>query len=66
MTRSIAIVGAGPAGLSAAIEAVRSNCNVTLIDEATQPGGQIYRQKPAGLAAGTMPSRANWRASMRC
>lgn len=50
MTRSIAIVGAGPAGLSAAIEAVRSNCNVTLIDEAAQPGGQIYRQKPAGLA----------------
>ena len=49
MTRSIVIVGAGPAGLSAAIEAVRHNCDVTLIDEGVQPGGQIYRQRPAGL-----------------
>jgi len=48
--RSIAIVGAGPAGMAAAIEAVRRGCRVTLIDEAERPGGQIYRQAHPALA----------------
>lgn len=49
MTRSIAIVGAGPAGMAAAIEAVRRGCQVTLLDEAQRPGGQIYRQAHPSL-----------------
>jgi thioredoxin reductase/bacterioferritin-associated ferredoxin len=42
----LAIVGGGPAGLSAAMEAARAGVQVTLIDEAPQLGGQIYRQLP--------------------
>ncbi|NIR30267.1 MAG: FAD-dependent oxidoreductase [Gammaproteobacteria bacterium] len=45
----IAVVGAGPAGLAAACEAYRHGCGVTLVDEASRPGGQIYRQPSPGL-----------------
>lgn len=41
---TIAIVGAGPAGLAASVAAVEGGCSVVLIDEAGMPGGQIYRQ----------------------
>lgn len=40
----ILILGAGPAGMSAAIEAVRAGASVTVLDENPKPGGQIYRQ----------------------
>lgn len=40
----IAIVGAGPAGLSAAIEAAKAGAKVTIIDENKQPGGQLFKQ----------------------
>lgn len=40
----LAIIGAGPAGICAAIEAVKSDVPVTVIDENLKPGGQIYRQ----------------------
>jgi D-hydroxyproline dehydrogenase subunit alpha len=50
VTRSVTIVGAGPAGMAAAIEAVRRGCRVTLIDDAARPGGQIYRQAHLDLA----------------
>ncbi len=39
-----AIVGGGPAGLSAAIEAARAGVDVTLIDENEKPGGQLFKQ----------------------
>ncbi|WP_376875518.1 FAD-dependent oxidoreductase [Albirhodobacter sp. R86504] len=39
--RSIAIVGAGPAGLSAAITAAGRGHHVTLFDRATEIGGQL-------------------------
>lgn len=52
MQRSIVIVGAGPAGMAAAIEAVARNCRVTVLDEAARPGGQIYRQAHASLPGG--------------
>lgn len=38
------IVGAGPAGMAAAIAAVESGSSVMLVDEAAREGGQIYRQ----------------------
>jgi len=40
----LAIIGAGPAGICAAIEAAKSNVPVTVIDENLRPGGQIYRR----------------------
>ncbi len=50
MRRRVVVVGAGPAGLMAAIEARRRGAEVVLIDEATRPGGQILRQAPERLA----------------
>lgn len=43
-TPTIAVVGAGPAGLAASIAAVDAGCAVVLVDECSLPGGQIYRQ----------------------
>jgi NADPH-dependent 2,4-dienoyl-CoA reductase/sulfur reductase-like enzyme len=43
-------LGAGPAGLSAAIEAARAGADVLVIDENRQIGGQIFRQLPAGFS----------------
>jgi thioredoxin reductase/bacterioferritin-associated ferredoxin len=40
----IVIVGAGPAGMAAAIEAARAGLTVHVYDENTSPGGQVYRQ----------------------
>lgn len=40
----IAIVGAGAAGLLAAIEARRAGAQVTVIDENLSPGGQLFKQ----------------------
>lgn len=44
MTLHVVIVGAGPAGMAAAIEARRRGSAVTLVDEVARPGGQIFRQ----------------------
>ena len=43
----LAIVGAGPAGLSAALAAAACGLRPVVIDENPAPGGQIYRQLPA-------------------
>jgi thioredoxin reductase/Fe-S-cluster-containing hydrogenase component 2 len=40
----IAVVGAGPAGLAAAIEAAKAGAQVTLIDENARSGGQLFKQ----------------------
>ena len=40
----IAVVGGGPAGLAAAIEAGNCGAQVTLIDENQRPGGQLFKQ----------------------
>ncbi|SCK11903.1 Glycine/D-amino acid oxidase [Variovorax sp. HW608] len=39
----VLVVGAGPAGLSAALAAARSGAKVLLLDERPQPGGQFYK-----------------------
>ncbi|MEV4808893.1 NAD(P)/FAD-dependent oxidoreductase [Micromonospora avicenniae] len=41
--QDVAVVGAGPAGLAAAVEAAEAGLGVTLIDTAAQPGGQYWR-----------------------
>lgn len=58
MTRELVIVGAGPAGMAAAIEACKRGCGVTLIDEAARPGGQIYRQASPELPAKSYADQA--------
>lgn len=40
---SLVIIGAGPAGLSAAVVAAQHGVDVALLDEQSAPGGQIYR-----------------------
>lgn len=42
----LAIVGAGPAGLTAALEAKAVGVDVLVVDENERPGGQIFRQPP--------------------
>ncbi len=39
----VAIIGAGPAGMSAAIAARSAGLSVVVLDEQPSPGGQIYR-----------------------
>jgi thioredoxin reductase/bacterioferritin-associated ferredoxin len=43
-TVQLAIVGGGPAGLSAAVEAAQLGVSVIVLDENPRLGGQIYRQ----------------------
>ncbi|KUO71181.1 MAG: pyridine nucleotide-disulfide oxidoreductase [Desulfosporosinus sp. BRH_c37] len=38
------IIGAGPAGLSAAIEAAKKGVKVIVFDENAKPGGQLFKQ----------------------
>jgi hydrogen cyanide synthase HcnB len=45
--RSLVIIGGGPAGMAAAIEAARAGLCCAIIDDAPRLGGQIYRQPPA-------------------
>jgi len=43
------IIGGGPGGVAAAIEAAKAGVNVTLLDENMRLGGQIYRQFETGF-----------------
>ncbi len=47
----LAVIGAGPAGLAAALAAAARGVRVTLVDSATEAGGQFYRQTAPGLGA---------------
>ncbi|MER6381157.1 NAD(P)/FAD-dependent oxidoreductase [Streptomyces sp. NPDC001250] len=47
----LAVVGAGPAGLAAALAAADRGVRVTLVDAAEQAGGQFYRQPARALGA---------------
>ncbi|MEV6616385.1 NAD(P)/FAD-dependent oxidoreductase [Streptomyces sp. NPDC051051] len=47
----LAVVGAGPAGLAAALAAAARGVRVVLVDSAPEPGGQFYRQPAPGLGA---------------
>jgi NADPH-dependent 2,4-dienoyl-CoA reductase/sulfur reductase-like enzyme len=44
MNDELVIIGAGPAGLCAAIEAAKCGVRVLVIDENDQPGGQLFLQ----------------------
>ncbi|MEJ8660415.1 NAD(P)/FAD-dependent oxidoreductase [Streptomyces sp. MS1.AVA.4] len=47
----LAVVGAGPAGLAAAVTAAGLGLRVTLLDAGDRPGGQFYRHPAPGLRA---------------
>jgi len=51
MARSadVVVVGAGPAGIAAAVAAAVAGAEVVLLDDAPRPGGQYWRHGPAGL-----------------
>jgi D-hydroxyproline dehydrogenase subunit alpha len=42
----VVVVGAGPAGLAAALILAEHAVDVVVVDEGARPGGQIYRQPP--------------------
>jgi NADPH-dependent 2,4-dienoyl-CoA reductase/sulfur reductase-like enzyme len=48
----VAVVGAGPGGLGAALAATQAGAQVTLMDGYGRPGGQYYRQAGAELRVG--------------
>ncbi|MFI5764833.1 NAD(P)/FAD-dependent oxidoreductase [Streptomyces sp. NPDC051563] len=47
----LAVVGAGPAGLAAAVTAAGLGLRVTLLDAGERPGGQYFRHPAPGLGA---------------
>ncbi|MGY1579312.1 FAD-dependent oxidoreductase [Streptomyces sp. MN13] len=58
----VAVIGAGPAGLAAALAAAARGVRVLLIDSGAEPGGQFYRQAAPALRA-SRPERLHhqWR-----
>ncbi len=53
----VVVLGAGPAGAAAAIEAARMGLSVAVIDEAHDAGGQVYRVAPGVRAHDSSPER---------
>ena len=54
--RELVIIGGGPAGMAAALEARRAGVQTTLIDERPTLGGQIYKQPPVDFQV-RLPAR---------
>ena len=44
LQKDVLVIGAGPAGLSASIEAGKAGADVLLVDLNMQPGGQLFKQ----------------------
>ncbi len=50
-TCDVAVIGAGPAGLAAAVAAAAGGVRVALIDAGPRPGGQYWRHRPGADGA---------------
>src|SRR5687767_7553619 len=48
MTANVVIIGAGPAGVRSAEVLAAAGIRPVVLDEASRPGGQVYRQPPPG------------------
>mgnify|MGYP001806823931 CR=1 FL=1 len=53
MSFDLAVLGAGPAGGHAAIEAARHGLSVALIEDSAEAGGQVWRAPAQGIAVAT-------------
>lgn len=51
----IAVIGAGPAGVAAAVAAASIGKRVILLDESFRPGGQIWRHRTSGVPIEARP-----------
>ena len=58
---AVAVLGAGPAGLAAAVHAAEQGAVTTLIDSGARLGGQYWRHQPAGLDASSAGSPRSYR-----
>ncbi|HCL66089.1 MAG TPA: oxidase [Rhizobium sp.] len=60
----VIIIGGGPAGLAAAIEAARSGCTVEIVEQRESLGGAIHRQPIEGVAPISQAAgpKARWNA----
>jgi NADPH-dependent 2,4-dienoyl-CoA reductase/sulfur reductase-like enzyme len=58
MSFDLAIVGAGPAGMAAAVQAAQTGLRTIVFDEQGAPGGQIYRGVEAACAQ--RPAVVDW------
>ncbi|MGL3805347.1 FAD-dependent oxidoreductase [Paeniglutamicibacter sp. R2-26] len=45
----VAVIGAGPAGLAAAVAAAERGARVVVLDAGAQPGGQFWRHRPESV-----------------
>jgi NADPH-dependent 2,4-dienoyl-CoA reductase/sulfur reductase-like enzyme len=52
----VVVVGAGPAGIAAAVSAARGGAHVGVLDDNPAPGGQIWRRRRAGAVTRTLSS----------
>ena len=57
----VLVVGAGPAGMAAAVAAAPSGASIVVIDDNPAPGGQIWRDGPG---AALPPAARKWREAL--
>jgi NADPH-dependent 2,4-dienoyl-CoA reductase/sulfur reductase-like enzyme len=55
-----AVVGAGPAGLAAAVHAAAGRLSVVLVDAGARPGGQYWRHPSPALGADERAGHHDW------